>query len=157
MPTKQARMNEVSPVRLIVSIARWLILLLLVFAAGCSIPNLEPVECDQARDAVREFYSHHFGNDLVFDPQVIATRKHYLTPEFARRLEQGPPSVDPFTLTADKPKAFRAGECKVSDPGKRVSFEVLLFWKTDTRSEQRAIGVDLQHRDGRWLIDKVSE
>jgi hypothetical protein len=127
----------------------------LLLSLSCSIPNLEPPECDQARDRVREFYSFHFGNELRSEPDDLEKRKGYLTPRFFQRLSGGQPSVDPFTLMADPPKAFRAGECRVIEPGKRVTFELLLFWKTDTRSEQRSIQVESENQNGVWLIDKV--
>ena len=67
------------------------------------------------------------------------------------------PAVDPFTLTDDRPKSFRAGECSVVEPERAVEFELLLLWKTDTRTEQRAIRVRAEKQDGQWLIDKIYE
>lgn len=139
-----------------------LCLLLTAFGwLGCSVPNLEHPECDQARDVVREFYSYHFGHNLGFTEDDLNARGDYLTPEFLVSIRDQPrdvpPGVDPFTRTEDAPKAFRAGECKVLEPGKRTRFEVLLFWKDDVRSEQRPITVELENRDGKWLIDRVSE
>lgn len=136
----------------------WVLCLLLTasFLLGCSVPNLANPECDQARDVVREFYSYHFGHNLGFGEEDLNARRDYLTPEFLANLSNVPAGVDPFTRTADAPKAFRAGECKILEPGKRTSFEVLLFWKDDVRSEQRPITVELVNRDGKWLIDKVT-
>ena len=124
---------------------------------ACSIPNLEAPECDQARDVVREFYSLHFGNEQTFGEADIERRSAYLTPQFFGSIRSNRPTVDPFTLTTDTPKAFRAGECRVIEPGQRVSFELLLFWKTDTRTEQQPIRVETENRDGKWLIDSVSK
>lgn len=136
------------------------LLLIAYCSAACSVPNLEAPECDQARDIVREFYSFHFGHNLGVSEQDLNARRDFLTPEFFASLHSSPrdlpTGVDPFTRTADVPKAFRAGECKVIEPGKRTSFEVLLFWKDDVRSEQRPIDVELENRDGKWLIDKIS-
>jgi len=123
--------------------------------ASCSIPNLEPAECIQGRDIVREFYSLHFGNEMTFSNENLEKRKNYLTPEFYNRLRSGEQLVDPFTRTTDLPKAFRVGECRVDESEKRVTFNVLLFWKTDTRSEQRSIQVGVEKVEGRWLVDTV--
>jgi hypothetical protein len=134
-----------------------LVLLLTLAAFSCSIPNLEPPECDQARDVVREFYSLHFGNNGAFSPETLESRKGYLTPGFFQELKALPPAIDPFTRTDDPPKAFRAGECRVVEPGRSVKFEVVLFWKTDTRTEQRPISVDARNVDGKWLIERVTD
>lgn len=138
------------------SVARCLAVALVLFAAvACSMPNLEPQECDQARDAVREFYSLHFGNDLTFAAEDLERRKKYLSPLFYENLRDRSPVADPFTLTDDPPKAFRVGECRVVEPERRVAFELLLFWKTDVRTEQRPIRLEAEKQNGQWLIDKV--
>ena len=125
--------------------------------AACSVPNLEPPECDEARDVVREFYSLHFGSDMGFSAEGLEKKKIYLTPRLYESLKDSAQAVDPFTRTSDPPKAFRAGECRVIDPGKRVAFNMLLFWKTDTRSEQRSINVTTAKVDGAWRIDSVDD
>ncbi len=122
---------------------------------ACSIPNLEPPECIQARDIVREFYSFHFGNDKEFSAEALEKRRVFLTPSFFRNLVGTQSGVDPFTLTDDPPKAFRVGECRVEEADRRVTFDVLLFWKTDTRTEQRPITVEAENTGGKWLIDSV--
>ena len=137
------------------SVLRFFLLFVLA-ATSCSIPNLEPPECDEARDVVREFYSLHFGNNLAFSTEGLERRRSYLTPRYFDELAAASPAIDPFTQTADQPKAFRAGECRVVEPGRRVTFELLLFWKTDTRTEQRAITVEAEKHEGKWLIDKVT-
>ena len=139
-----------------VSASMGFILALVLFTTSCSVPNLEQPECDQARDTLREFYSLHFGNALGFSKGELEMRRRYLTPRFFDELQSSPPVVDPFTGTGDPPKTFRAGQCRVLEPNRRVSFELLLFWKTDTRSEQRAIAVESENRDGKWLIDKIT-
>lgn len=64
-------------------------------------------------------------------------------------------ATDYFTQTDDYPKAFRVGECTIIEPEKRANFGVVLFWKTDTRSEQKEIRVEAVRENDRWLIDKV--
>lgn len=141
--------------RLRVSASLRLILLLALVAAGCSIPNLEPPACAGSRTAVREFYSFHFGNDMKFSPENLKQREKYLTPDFSQKIGSLQEGVDPFTTgTNDLPKAFRVGECKEVSP-EETEFQVLLFWRDDTRSEQREIRVAAKRQNGKWLIDKV--
>ncbi len=131
------------------------LLLAAFFVLACSVPNLQGPECADARTRVREFYSFHFGNDMNFSPENLKPREDFLTPAFAQQLRESGSGSDPFTLTDVHPKAFRVGECRVVDDG-RVTFDVLLFWKTDTESIQRSIDVDALLENGKWLIDKVS-
>ncbi|HEX8638305.1 MAG TPA: hypothetical protein VF692_09600, partial [Pyrinomonadaceae bacterium] len=126
-----------------------------LFFAACSIPNLESAECTEARQTVREFYSFHFGGEMRFSPENLRLRERFLTPEFAASLPDAPTEVDVFTVNSnDYPKAFRAGNCRAEAPDKAI-FEVLLFWKTETRSEQRRIEVETVKRTDKWLINKI--
>jgi hypothetical protein len=124
---------------------------------SCSVPNLEAPECTQARGSVREFYSYHFGGDMKFTPENLQAREKYLTPDLARLLQKFLTDSDPFTLSApdDVPKAFRIGGCKVVAPDK-TELQVLLFWKTDERSEQREINVEAVKQNDKWLISNIS-
>lgn len=140
------------PIRLFASV-----LAFAVFLAGCSIPNLEPADCTDARNVVREFYSFHFGNDMAFSNENLMLRKRFLSPEFVARLSETPQTFDPFTQTSDTPKAFRVGECKVVEAGKRTNFEILLFWKDDKRSEQQSIHADAVKVNDAWLVDNVTK
>jgi len=125
---------------------------------SCSVPNLEKPECTAARETVKEFYSFHFGNDMNFTRENLRQREKFLSREFLANLsEKDESATDYFTATNDYPKAFRVGGCKVIEPEKRVSFGVLLFWKTDTRSEQREIHVEAVKENDKWLLDKVKE
>lgn len=126
-----------------------------LFSASCSMPNLQSQECSEARPTVKEFYSYHFGNDMKFTLENLKLREKFLTPELINKLTNTPQNVDPFTLTNDTPKAFRVGGCEVVEEGKNVNFEVLLFWKTDTRSEQRSISVEVVKQNDKWLINKI--
>jgi hypothetical protein len=133
----------------------------LSFAAACSIPNLEAPECTAARQTIKEFYSLHFGNDMRFTPENLGQRKRFLTAEFTNELlilPVSPSGRDPFTITDDDlPRAFRVGGCRVTETNKRVDFGVLLFWRTDTRTEERQINVEAVKQNDKWLIDKISE
>lgn len=136
-----------------VSVLLWLIL---TFGAGCSIPNLEPAACTESRTAVREFYSFHFGNDMKFAPENLKLREKFLTPDLLKRLELSQENTDPFTTgTTDFPKAFRVGECKEISPD-RTQFQLLLFWRDDTRSEQREIKIEAAKQNEKWLVDNIS-
>ncbi len=133
----------------------------LSLGTSCSIPSLEAPECDQARDFVREFYSFHFANNMEPTPENVKARDRFLTREYATSLlldaETLPATKkDFFTLAEDYPKAFRAGACTVVDPGRKVRFEVLMFWKDDVRSEQRAVFTTMEKVDDSWRVDAVS-
>jgi hypothetical protein len=125
-----------------------------IFGA-CSIPNLESAECAEARQTIKEFYSFHFGNEMKFSPENLRLRERFLTPEYAASLRNESTEADVFTVNSnDYPKAFRAGGCRAAAPDK-VVFEVLLFWKTESRTEQRQIEVETIKRNDKWLIDKI--
>src|SRR5262245_25972058 len=79
-----------------------------LFIAGCSIPNLEDPACANARTAVREFYSFHFGNEMSFSTENLKNRERFLSPGFLETLSNEAEGTDPFTTgTSDLPKAFR--------------------------------------------------
>jgi len=128
---------------------------LAVVLAGCGVPNLDPPVCAEARTPVREFYSFHFGNEMAASPDGTALRREFITESLFETASAAESGTDPFTSgSADLPKAFRVGECKVLGP-ERVGFDVLLFWKDDVRSEQRTINIEAVKVEGRWLVDKV--
>ena len=123
---------------------------------SCSIPNLEEPECTAARQTVRELYSYHFGNDMKFTRENLTAREKFLSRELSAHLSaKDETAIDYFTATDDYPKAFRVGGCIVDAPDKRAKLGVLLFWKTDTRSEQREIHVEAVNENGKWLVNKV--
>jgi hypothetical protein len=159
-PTSKFRL---SGFKLKLKAGRWLYFLPFAFCllpfclllAACSIPNLEEAECTASRDAVKEFYSFHFGNEMRFSPENLRLRERFLTAQFVASLQNLQTDADVFTTNStDYPKAFRTGGCRVVSPEK-TEVEVLLFWKTDTRSEQKAIRVEVVKQNGRWLIDKI--
>ena len=123
---------------------------------SCSVPNLEKTECTQSRDAVKRFYSFHFGNDMRPSPDNLKVREQFLTSELIKTLA-GSSEVkkDYFTATDDFPKAFRVGECKAESIDK-TSFQVVLLWRDDNRSEQKEVNVDAVNTGGKWLINAVS-
>lgn len=87
----------------------------------------------------------------------LRLREKYLTARLKDNLLAAPASeVDYFTATGDLPKAFRVGGCKVNTPGQSVNFDVLLFWKDDTRTEQKHISVAVKKEDDKWLVDSVN-
>ncbi len=128
----------------------------LLFTFACSVPNLETPECTEARNTVKEFYSYHFGNDMKFTRDNLKQREKYLSNDLKQKLDNQPDgTTDYFTATDDYPKAFRLGGCETVEPNKKVNIQVLLFWKSDTRSEQREIHVEGINQNNSWLINKV--
>jgi len=124
---------------------------------GCSIPNLESRDCSDARTALHEFYSFHFGNDMRFTFENLQLRKRFLTDELFKKLENAPAGGDPFTTEdEDYPRAFRVGKCSIDRMG-NPNFEVLLFWKDDQRTGQRSIRVGMRKQNGGWLVERISK
>lgn len=132
-------------------------LLFCLASAGCSVPNLEKPECEAARQTVKELYSYHFGNDMRFNQNNLKARAKFLTADLNQYLTaQSDNETDYFTATADYPKAFRIGTCRVVEANKQVNFQVLLFWKDAARDEQREMHVEIVDENDRWLINKVT-
>ena len=132
----------------------------LIFAAcgslACSIPNLETPACVDSRNALREFYSFHFGNSMTFSPEDLKKRERFLTPEFAGRLSGSQEGTDPLTTgDADLPKAFRADACRETSP-EETAHDVVLYWKDDTRTEERKINVRMTKRGDAWLVSDIA-
>lgn len=125
------------------------------FIISCSVPNLEKPECIESREIVKQFYSFHFGNDIKPNSENLKRSEKYLSRNLFEKLKsQTETAKDYFTQTDDYPKAFRIGGCEIITPDKTL-FEVLIFWKTETRTEQRTIKVETIKENGTWLIDKV--
>ena len=125
-------------------------------ASSCSVPSFESPACTESKNAVREFYSYHFGNEPKFSAEGLKLRAKYLSPEFAAAVAESKEGTDPFTSgTDDIPKAFRVGECREISP-ERTESSVLLFWRTDERTEQREIRVEAIDNNDTWLVNKVS-
>jgi hypothetical protein len=139
-------------------IQKWLsifCILYFAFCISCSVPNLEKPECAAARQTIKEFYSFHFGDELKPSKENLQERARFLSNELNRELAaQTETATDYFTRTDDYPKAFRIGECKVADENKAV-FQVVLFWRDDTRTEQREVKVEAVRQQGNWLINRI--
>ena len=127
----------------------------LLFATACSVPNLEKPECTEARQAVKEFYSYHFGNEMKPSKEYLEKREKYLTDDLKSVISKSLEDPrDYFTSTDDYPKAFRIGSCEVIEPNK-TAIQVVFFWKDDARSEQRETKVEAVKERGKWLINKT--
>ena len=142
--------TDVSGRRSVFRLGVWCLLLSAYCLPGCSVPNLEPDDCRQSRDTVKQFYSWYIGTGPDAASKAPELFDPYISPSFDRSA-----GTDPFVLTNDFPKAFRVGECKTLEPDKRTQFEVLLFWKDDVRSEQQPIRVVTEKTNGRWLIRSI--
>ena len=125
--------------------------------SSCRVPNLETPQCIEARDAVKRFYSFHFGNDMHPSPENLKIREQFLTSELVSALSASSETAkDYFTATGDYPKAFRVGECS-SESDHASRFRVLLFWRDDTKSEQKEVYVETVKVSGKWLINRVTD
>ncbi len=153
------RLTESDQRQTVIRMRSFLLICSLLAAFGslsCSIPNLEKAECSEPRDEVKRFYSFHFGNGLQPSAESLEARKQFLTNElFTSLTASGENGKDYFTATDDYPKAFRVGECKV-ETTEKTSFQVLLLWRDEQRTEQKEIAVETVNKDGKWLINKVA-
>jgi hypothetical protein len=136
-----------------------LTLFLVLFAVcsfGCgSIPKLEDPACEASRGVVKQLYSIHFGNDMALSAESLAPKKKFLTDSLFSTLAQATPGSDPLTTgDTDFAKAFRVGGCRVVNPD-TTDVEVILFWKTDTRTEQRELHVDVIRTNGEWFVNGI--
>lgn len=132
-----------------------LVLGLAFLAGGCGVPNLEEPECTASREVVKKFYSFHFGSEMASSAEVVKEREKFLTVELAAKLAAaGDSKTDYFTATDKYPRAFRVGECKVNSK-QSTTFQVILLWRDDTRSEQREVSVEAVETNGKWLINRV--
>src|SRR5262249_21131131 len=99
--------------------ARVFFLFCLLFAAfcspSCSLPVLESRECTDSREAVRQFYSFHYANDIAPTADNLKLREKYLTPELYQKLLAEKPEKDYFTFSETPPKAFRVAGCTKVD------------------------------------------
>jgi hypothetical protein len=93
---------------------------------------------------------------MKFSAEGLKHREKFLTPEFAKAVAGSPEGTDPFTTGSDDiPKAFRVGDCREISP-ERTESSVLLFWRSDDRTEQREIKVEALDKNDTWLVNKVS-
>ena len=119
------------------------------------MPNLETSQCSETRDAVKRFYSFHFANDMAHTPENLSLRKPFLTDRLFNSLWAADSIPgDHFTASSNYPKTFRVGECKIVSPEK-TTFQVLMLWRDDTKSEQKEVSVDMVKQGDKWLVDGV--
>lgn len=131
-------------------------LLLASCQLNCSIPNLESPECADAREAVRQFYSFHYANDIAMSPDNLKMREKFLTPELFQMLTTHPPDKDYFTNSDTPLKAFKVAGCVVDGPAK-ANIGVHLFWKpNDSTTIQKEADVEALKQGDKWLVNKVS-
>jgi len=122
---------------------------------SCSVPNLENSACKESRQTVKEFYSFHFGSEMKSGEENLEQRKKFLSDELKQKLSvEQSNTKDYFTSTDDYPKAFRVGSCTAENENKTV-FQVVFFWRDDTRNEQREIRVETIKQNDEWLINKI--
>ncbi len=86
----------------------------------------------------------------------LKAREQFLTSSlFQELLASNEQKRDYFTATDNYPRAFRVGECNAnSDDG--ATFQVVLLWRSDTRTEQKEVQAEAVNNGGRWLINKIS-
>jgi hypothetical protein len=121
-----------------------------------SIPNLDEPECAASRETVKKLYSFHFDKNMLFSQEGLKERERFLTPEFVQSLQKLQAENDVFTTdSADIPRAFRLGDCKVIEPNK-TNVEILLLWKNaEEESRQQIINAEVVKQNDKWLVNKI--
>ena len=156
VPQNHPILKRTSAYGLRVSASLRLIVIAITFVmTGCSLPSLEKPECMQARDAVKQFYSFHFGNDMHPTAENLKARERYLTSELFGTLSVSAWSRDYFTASDEFPKTFKIGKCEAPQPDK-ANVQVQLYWRDDTKTVQKEVNVEAVNRNDAWLINKVS-
>ena len=124
--------------------------------SSCSIPSLEKPECTEARDAVKQFYSFHFGNDMHPSPENLKMRERFLTAEFYKSLSASSDTkTDIFTASDDPPKTFKIGKCEAPHPD-RADLQIQVYWRDDAKTVQKEVHVEAVKTGDAWLINKVT-
>ena len=137
--------------------ARLICLLLAAYCLlACSLPSLEKPECAQARDAVKQFYSFHFGNDMHPTAENLKARERFLTSDLYKTLSALPGSTDYFTASDEFPKTFKIGKCELPQSDK-ANVQVQIYWRDDTKTVQKEVNVEAVNQKGAWLINQVNQ
>jgi len=122
--------------------------------SACSIPNLEPPECGEARVAARQFYSLLFANEEDSSPtKHVRGRERFLTPELISGIGESSDSIA-MTAMSEFPDTFRIGECEAVSAN-RVVLEIQLLSRSDSMTHQRPVRIETVQTANQWLIDKV--
>ncbi len=122
---------------------------------ACSVPNLELPECTEARNAAKQVYSFHFGNDMRASAENLKMRERFLTPRYYSALSSaGESSYDQFTMTQEFPKTFKIGQCK-ADSVTNVDLQVQLYWRDDQKTVQQEVVANMVKENDKWLLDGV--
>lgn len=125
------------------------------FVSACSVPNLEPEACTEARGELKKLYSLHFGSATEKDERYQKERDGFISQRLKSEIDDRE-GFDYLTQTSDFPKAFRIGKC--SETGQeQLSFGILLFWKDAQRDEQREIDAQMSRENGQWVVERVQE
>ena len=124
-------------------------------SAGCSVPNMESPECQQARSAAKRFYSFHFGSEMRRDQDTLKLRERFLTPELFKALSKMEfDGSDYFTASAEPPKTFKIGACNLVNSG-RADMQVQIFWRDDNSTVQDEVYAEMIEMNGSWLVNRV--
>ena len=120
-----------------------------------SIPNLDEPQCAESREMVKKFYSIHFDGRMLFSKENLKLQERFLSPEFYTSLENLQTENDVFTTnSADIPRAFRLGNCKLIETNK-TNVEILLLWRNESESRQQIINAEVINQNDKWLINKI--
>lgn len=147
-----------------------ILLLAASFAGGCNLLINNDVECQTARDTAKKFYSIHFDSELNFSRAKVESLRQFLLPELAEMLarnaerEEAMQSYlteyhDPLTLSAEPPRAFRIGECRIlPEDANSADIEISIYWRNgDGDAIERRIHLKLHNEKDGWRVKNITD
>ena len=117
----------------------------------CRVPTLESPQCSEAADQIKEFYSWYLGTDREMRNKQSEVSSRFVSPGFQTDVAEG---TDPFFRSTSPPTTFKIGKCESMNET-RGKIQVQLYWRLESRTDQKEVYADIQKSGDRWLIEKV--
>jgi hypothetical protein len=101
---------------------------------------------------VKDFYSWYLGTDAKTRAQQETTYDRFIASDFQTSVSD---DLDPFFLSPTTPTTFKIGKCDV-DSETRVSIQVQLYWRYESKTDQKEVYAEVFRTGDKWLIYKVA-
>ena len=113
---------------------------------------METQQCAEARDSVKEFYSWYLGTEAAQRAKQPDVFKKFISSGSSLNTAGG--ENDPFFNSATPPTTFKIGKCEMVDPT-HTNIQVQLYWREESKTEQKEVYADTVKSGDRWQIDKI--